>query len=36
MPFQETDSPYDDPCTPFVRRARDEWYGRWVTIAPLR
>ena len=35
-PYYETDSPYDDPFTPGVRRARDEWYGRFVIIAPVR
>ena len=34
--YQETDSPYDDPYSPGYRRARDEWYGRWVTIGPVR
>ena len=35
-PYTETDSPYDDPYTPGVRPSRDEWYGRFVIIAPAR
>jgi hypothetical protein len=35
-PYLETDSPFDDVYTPGVRRARDEWYARWVVILPLR
>jgi hypothetical protein len=35
-PYRETDSPFDDPYTPGVRRARDEWYARWVLILPVR
>jgi hypothetical protein len=35
-PYLETDSPYDDPYTPGVVPARNEWYGRWVLVAPLR
>lgn len=34
-PYLETDSPYDDAYTPGIRPARDEWYGRWVIVAPL-
>jgi hypothetical protein len=34
--YWETDSPYDDPYTPGIRRAKDEWYGRWVTVLPMR
>jgi hypothetical protein len=36
QPYYETDSPYDDAYTAGVVRARDEWYGRWVTIAPKK
>jgi hypothetical protein len=36
QPYYETDSPYDDPYTAGWVRARDEWYGRWVIIAPRR
>ena len=36
QPYYETDSPYDDPYTTGWVRARDEWYGRWVIIAPRR
>jgi hypothetical protein len=35
-PYRETDSPYDDPYTDGTRAARDEWYDRWVIVAPLR
>lgn len=35
-PYLETDSPYDDPYTPGTVAARNEWYGRWVIVAPLR
>ena len=35
-PYLETDSPYDDPYTAGVKPARDEWYGRWVTVQPIR
>jgi hypothetical protein len=34
--YLETDSPYDDGYTPGWVRARDEWYGRWVIVAPIR
>lgn len=36
QPYYETDSPYDDAYTAGWVRARDEWYGRWVIIAPKR
>jgi hypothetical protein len=36
QPYYETDSPYDDPYTAGIVRARDEWYGRWVIVAPRR
>lgn len=36
VPYAESDSPYDDPYTSGTSRARDEWFGRWVIIAPLR
>jgi hypothetical protein len=36
QPYYETDSPYDDPYTAGTVRARDEWYGRWVIVAPRR
>jgi hypothetical protein len=35
-PYLETDSPYDDPYTPGVLPARNEWYGRFVIVAPIR
>ena len=35
-PYLETDSPYDDPYTAGTVPARDEWYGRFVTIIPIR
>jgi hypothetical protein len=35
-PYLETDSPYDDPYTPGTLAARDEWYGKFVTIVPVR
>lgn len=34
--YYQADSPYDDPYTPGYRRSIDEWYGRFVIIAPLR
>ncbi len=36
QPYYETDSPYDDAYTAGWVRARDEWYGRWVIVAPKR
>ena len=36
QPYYETDSPYDDAYTAGVVRARDEWYGRWVIVAPKK
>ena len=36
QPYYETDSPYDDPYTAGSVRARDEWFGRWVIVAPKR
>jgi hypothetical protein len=36
QPYYETDSPYDDPYTAGWVRARDEWFGRWVIVAPRR
>lgn len=35
-PYTETDSPYDDPYTAGTIAARDEWYGRFVTLMPVR
>jgi hypothetical protein len=35
-PYLETDSPYDDPYTSGIKPARDEWYGKWVTVQPIR
>lgn len=35
-PYLETDSPYDDPYTSGIRPAREEWYGKWVTVQPVR
>jgi hypothetical protein len=35
-PYLETDSPYDDPYTGGVLPARNEWYNRFVIVAPLR
>jgi hypothetical protein len=34
--YYETDSTYDDPYTPGYRKARDEWYRRFVLIVPIR
>ena len=34
--YYETDSTYDDPYTPGIRPSRDEWYGRFVLILPIR
>lgn len=34
--YYETDSPYDDPYTPGVKPAKDEWYGLYVLIVPIR
>jgi len=36
QPYRETDSPYDDAYTSGVVPAREEWYGRFVVILPLR
>jgi hypothetical protein len=35
-PYLETDSPYDDPYTRGILPARNEWYNRFVIVAPLR
>ena len=35
-PYLETDSPYDDPYTAGTKPARDEWYNRFVIVAPVR
>ena len=35
-PYLETDSPYDDPYTAGTRAAKNEWYNRFVIIAPVR
>ena len=35
-PYAETDSPLDDPYTPGSKPARDEWYGKWVAVLPIR
>jgi hypothetical protein len=34
--FMETDSSLDDPYTTGWRRAREEWYRRYVVIVPIR
>ena len=34
--YYETDSRYDDPYTPGYRISRDEWYGRFVLVLPVR
>jgi hypothetical protein len=34
--YWETDSPYDDPYTPGIRPSRDEWYGMFVLLLPIR
>lgn len=34
--YYETDSPYDDPYTPGTKPSRDEWYGFYVLIVPVR
>lgn len=36
LPYRETDSPYDDAYTSGVHPAREEWYGRFVVVLPLR
>jgi hypothetical protein len=36
QPYMETDSPYDDPYTPGVVPSRTEWYGKFVTVLPMR
>jgi hypothetical protein len=36
QPYLETDSPYDDPYSPSYRPSRDEWYGKFVTVMPIR
>ena len=35
-PYLETDSPYDDPYTSGTIPARDEWYGKFVIVQPIR
>jgi hypothetical protein len=35
-PYLETDSPYDDPYTAGTLPARDEWYGKFVIVTPIR
>ena len=35
-PYLETDSPYDDPYTAGTVPARDEWYGKFVIVVPVR
>lgn len=35
-PYLETDSPYDDPYTRGVKPSREEWYNRFVIVAPIR
>jgi hypothetical protein len=36
QPYLERDSPYDDAYSPGFRPSRDEWYGRFVTVMPIR
>lgn len=36
QPYLETDSPYDDPYTDDAGASKNEWYGHWVIIAPVR
>jgi hypothetical protein len=36
VPYTWRDSPADDPYTPGTRPSHDEWYGRWVIVAPTR
>jgi hypothetical protein len=36
QPYLATDSPYDDAYTPGIRPSRDEWYGKFVTVLPMR
>jgi hypothetical protein len=36
QPYLETDSPYDDAYSPGYRRSREEWYGKFVTVMPIR
>jgi hypothetical protein len=35
-PYMETDSPYDDPYTAGTVASANEWYKRWVIVAPIR
>jgi hypothetical protein len=34
--YRETDSPYDDRYTPGIRASKNEWYGKYVVILPIR
>jgi hypothetical protein len=34
--YYQTDSRLDDPYTPGFRVSKDEWYGRYVLILPIR
>jgi hypothetical protein len=36
QPYIDRDSPYDDAYSPGIRPARDEWYGKFVTVMPIR
>jgi hypothetical protein len=36
QPYYQTDSPYDDPYTSGTRPSKDEWYGKFVLVAPIR
>ena len=34
--YYETDSRYDDPYTPGWIKSKNEWYGKFVLVLPLR
>ena len=34
--YYEKDSGYDDPYTPGYRLSKDEWYGKYVLVVPIR
>jgi len=36
QPYLQTDSPYDDPYTSGIRPSKDEWYGKFVLVSPVR
>jgi hypothetical protein len=36
LPYYVNSSPNDDPYTPGITAANDEWLNRWVIVAPVR